>query len=76
MKSVLLIAPTFLNLYIDLKIEWEKRGYNVTYIEEESYSFDPSLIRNKQLSYWKEKLYIQFLKKKALRRYRHHKLLL
>ena len=36
MKSVLLIAPTFLNLYIDLKIEWEKRGYNVTYIEEES----------------------------------------
>ena len=39
MKSVLLIAPTFLNLYIDLKIEWEKRGYNVTYIEEESYFF-------------------------------------
>lgn len=69
MKSVLLIAPTFLNLYIDLKIEWEKRGYNVTYIEEESYSFDPSLIRNKQLSYWKEKLYIQFLKKKNIQLY-------
>lgn len=69
MKSVLLIAPTFLNLYIDLKIEWEKRGYNVTYIEEESYSFDPSLIRNKQLSHWKEKLYIQFLKKKNIQLY-------
>lgn len=46
-KRILLLAPTFLDLYQDLISELNRQGYNTTYIKDKEYKFDPFFFRKK-----------------------------
>ena len=60
--NILLLAPTYLNLYQDVFSELERQGHSVDFIEDRSFKFDPCLIRNKKKSPVKEWLYGKLLK--------------
>ena len=61
MKTVLLLAPAFLDLYKDVISELVKQGYKVEYIQDKSFKIDPYLIRIKQSSRFKGLFYNLFL---------------
>lgn len=61
MKTVLLLAPAFLDLYKDVIAELVKQGYKVEYIQDKSFKIDPYLIRIKQSSRFKGLFYNLFL---------------
>lgn len=60
--NVLLLAPSYLNLYQDVISEMKRQGYSVEYIQDKTFKFDPCLIRNKKKSLIKEWIYGEQLK--------------
>lgn len=60
--DILLLAPSFLNLYQDVISELERQGHFVEFIKDRSFEYAPCLIRNKRQSPMKEKIYGKILK--------------
>lgn len=60
--DILLLAPTYLNLYQDVFLELEQQGHSVEFIEDKSFKYDPCLIRNKEKRPIKEMFYGRMLK--------------
>ena len=52
--DILLLAPSFLNLYQDVISELERQGHFVEFIKDRSFEYDPCLIRNKRQSPMKD----------------------
>lgn len=63
MENVLLVAPTFLDLYKDIINECETLGYNVDFIPEKAYKYDPYNILRKNKFKLKKSLFERVLKK-------------
>ena len=62
MNKVLFIAPSYMDIYIDIMLEMEKQGYDVDYLQDKSFLADSHNIRGNQKLCRTQKQRFQFEK--------------